>query len=98
MKVVVEGILQSVPGSLVITGWMVDLGREYPTIQEGEGRTQFGACVLIHIGRKLGVELVEASAAASQAEEIEQPLPECFDAQREALDAIAVARWLEQGE
>lgn len=95
MKVVVEGVLQHVPGQLTIAGWLVELDRWYPTLNEGEGARKLAACVLIHIGRKLGVDLVEASR---QPEDVEQPLPECFDAQRDALDAIAVARWREQGE
>lgn len=98
MKVVVEGVLQHVPGHLMIAGWAVELDRLYPTLDDGEGAAKLMACVLIHIGRKVGVDLVESSAAGGLAEEVEQPLPECFDAQREALDAIAVARWREQGQ
>jgi len=91
MRVVVEGVLQHAEGRTTIRGWTVELDRLYPTLNEGDGAQRLVACVLIHLGRKHGVELVEAEA-------VEQPLPECFDAQREALDAIAVARWLEQGE
>lgn len=95
MRVVVEGVFQHVPGNMLIAGWRVELDRWYPTLNEGEGARKLAACVLIHIGHKLGVDLVEASAASGWANDVDQPLPECFDAQREALDAIAVARWRE---
>ena len=95
MRVVVEGTLQVVPGSVRISGWTVEGDEWYPTINEGPGARALAACVLAHVARKLGVDLVEASR---QAEEVGQPLPENFDAQRDALDVIAMARWREQGE
>ncbi len=91
MRVLVEGVLQCAPGQILIRGWCVESDQWYPTLNEGEGGRALALCVLVHIGRRLGIELVEADAA-------EQPAPECFDAQREALDAIAVAKWREQGE
>lgn len=98
MKVVIEGVLQCVPGQILIRGWCVESDQWYPTLNEGKGGRALALCVLVHIGQRLGIELVEASAVVGQAEEVERPLPECFDAQREALDAIAVAKWREQGE
>ncbi len=97
MRVVVEGVLQHVEGRTTIQGWTVELDRRYPTLNVGDGAQKLVACVLIHIASKHGVDLVEGSAAG-QAEAIEQPLAECFDADREALDVIAMARWREQGE
>ena len=97
MRVVIEGVLQHVPGHLLLTGWSVQLDEHYDTINAGEGARKLAACVLIHIGRKFGVELVEASVTKAGDDQVEPPALECFDAQREALDVIAMARWREQG-
>ena len=75
-------------GSLYLGGdWRFDCG--------GTAQQMVGAAFRFAADRlsvPLGPPLVVAPPEA------DQPLPECFDAQREALDAIAVAGWREQGE
>lgn len=71
------------------------LGGDWRFDEDGSVHEKVGAAFRFAADRlsvPLGAPLVLAVPG------VDQPLPECFDAQRETLDAIAVARWREQGE
>jgi hypothetical protein len=87
VKIIRPGVFVFTPTGSLITGWHVDVdGCSYSSRQAME--RDFLKVVLLHAARVGGIELNCEAPAPSDAMTL--------DAERAALDAIAVARWTPQ--